>query len=336
MLGRWLRLLCVCALLSPSLALAETTTVTIGETYALTHLPTYVVVDQKLIEAEAAARGLPPIKVDFKRVGNGDVVANLLISGNINVATAGLVPFLFLWSKLQQHDPVKGIASLASSNIFLMSREPRIQSLKDYGPDDRIAMTNVRSTTWAIVLQMAAAKMYGWEDRGHFDRISVPMTNGEAVAAMLSSATNVTSHFTVLPFTEMERASGHIHTVLNSRDVLGSTISATVAFTTTKFHDENPKVYAAIAAAYERADQIIAENPQLAAEIYNRYEPQKGGVPAILKMMAPDTPDELHFTTAPSAVKAFADFMAKTGMIKSSLPDWHDYFFENLAKSDGS
>lgn len=315
---------------------AEATEVVIGETYGLTHLPSYVVVGEKFIQKEAQSRGLPPIHVTFKRVGNGNVVADLLLSGGINVATSGLVPFLFLWDKVGARMPVKGIVSLSQSNIFLMSRDPRIHSIRDYRSTDRIAMTNVRSTTWAILLQMAAAKTFGWSQRGRFDALSVPMANGESTAAMLSGATKVASQMTMLPYTAMERASGRVHAVLNSKDVIGGPISATVAFTTVRFHDQNPELYASIAAAYQDADAFIAQHPEEAAKIYNEHEPQKGGVASILKMMAANSPDQLEFTTAPQGVKAFADFMAKTGLIKASLPDWRGYFFDNLANANGS
>ncbi len=319
-----------------SACLAETTTVTIGETYGLTHLPSYVIVEQQLIEKEAAARGLSGVKVEFKRVGNGNVVANLLLSGHINVAMSGLVPFLYLWDKARARQPIKAIAALSQCNIFLMSRDPRIKSLADFRPTDRIAMTNVKSTTWAILLQMAAAKMYGWENRTYFDAMSVPMANNESMAAMLTSGTNVSSHMTMLPYTAIERASGHVHEVLNSKDIIGNPITAAVAFTTVRFHDQNPRLYAAIAEAFEKADKFIEEHPREAAEIYNRYEPQRGGVGSVLKMMGPNTPDELKFTMVPNGVKAFADFMAKSGMVGSTMPSWRNFFFENLAGASGS
>jgi NitT/TauT family transport system substrate-binding protein len=153
---------------------------------------------------------------------------------------------------------------------------------------------------------------------------------------MLSARTQVKSHMTMLPYTAIERASGHIRSILSSGDVVGSPITATMAFTTVKFHDQNPRLYTAIAAAYEDAENFINEHPNQAAEIYNRHEPQKGGVPSILKMMDKTQPDQLTFTTTPHGVKAFADFMAKEGLIKQSAPSWSDFFFGNLQGKAGS
>src|ERR1700722_18264179 len=295
---------------------AEVTTVAIGETFGLTHLPSYVMTDQHFIEAEAQARGLPPIKVEFKQVSNGNVVADLLLSGGVNVAMSGVVPFLSLQDKVKRIQPIKGIAALSQCNIFLMTTDPGITSVDDFKGNDRIAMTDVASTTWALVLQMEAAKRAGWENRSHFAPLSVPMANGEATAAMLSGRTEVKSHMTMLPYSAIERQSGHIRAILSSKDVVGGPISAAMAFTTVKFHDENPNVYAAIAAAFEDAVKFINDNPTQAAEIYNRHEPQKESVSGILKMMDRNQPDELVYTTAPQGIKAFADFMAKAGLIK--------------------
>jgi NitT/TauT family transport system substrate-binding protein len=315
---------------------AEVTTVVIGETFGLTHLPSYVIVDKHLIEQEAHAAGLPALTVEFKQVGNGNVVSDLLLSGGVNVAMSGVVPFLALRDKVKRTQPIKGIAALSECNDFLMTTDPRIASIKDFTGTDRIAMTDVASTTWAILLQMEAAKLYGWDNRDRFTNLSVPMANGEATAAMLSGRTEVKSHMTMLPYTAIERQSGHIRPILSSKDIVGSQITATMAFATVRFHDQNPKVYAAIATAFDDAEKFINDHPTEAAEIYNRHEPQKAGVAGVLKMMDSSQPDQLTFTDTPHAVKAFADFMAKAGLIKASEPSWQDFFFENLRDRPGS
>jgi NitT/TauT family transport system substrate-binding protein len=162
------------------------------------------------------------------------------------------------------------------------------------------------------------------------------MANGEATAAMLSGRTEVKSHMTMLPFSETERSSRHIKTVLNSRDVLGSRYSAAVAFSTEKFESQNPKVSAAISDAFDEAMEFITQNPEEAAKIYNKHEPQKGGIESIVKMMDPKGPDELQFHSAPAAFEAFADFMFKSGMLKTKANSWKDFFVERAWSKSGS
>jgi NitT/TauT family transport system substrate-binding protein len=317
-------------------ASAEVNTVRIAETYGLTHLPIYVIVDEHLIEKEAAKRGLGPISVELQRVSIGNVITDLVLSGRADVAMSGVIPFLALWDKVRATRPIRGIAALSDCNVFLMTTDSKIKSISDYGSNDRIAMTGVKSTTWAILLQMEAAKKFGWDERNKFTPLSVSMANSEAAAAMLSGRTEVRSHMTMLPYTAVERKSGHIRSILSSRDILGGPYTATMAFTTEKFHDQNPKLYSAIAAAYEEAAKFTNDNPERAAEIYQKHEPQKGGVPAILNMMSKDQPDQLTFTTTPHGIAAFANFMHRSGLMKTEVSSWKEFFFENMSDKQGS
>lgn len=96
-------------------------------------------------------------------------------------------------------------------------------------------MTDVRSTTYSMVIQMAAAKEYGWDQRTKYDRITVAMGNNEALAAMLSGRMEVKSHMTILPHSTMELNSGKVRILLNSKDLLGEPYTTVASFATTRF-----------------------------------------------------------------------------------------------------
>lgn len=320
--------------LSSAQVRAESNQVRIGETYGLTHLASYVMVDQHLLEKRAAAMGMPNVEVSFQRVSSGPVVTDLLLSKQIDIAMMGLIPMLVVWDKT--NGMVRGIEATSQSNVFLLSSDPHIKSLKDYGPSDRIAMTDVKSTTWAILLQMQAAKTYGWDQRNKYDSLEVPMSNGDATAAMLAGKTEVKSHMTMLPFSATERANPNIHTVINSKDILGHAYTTEVAATTEQWRKENPKLYKAFMLGMADAVKFIAANPETAAGIYQKYEPQKGGVPAIEKLITEKSDDDLTFTTVPNSFLAFGQFMHKTGDLKHDAKSWKDYFFDDIWSQPGS
>ena len=92
-----------------------------------------------------------------QRVG-GNVVTDLLLSGNVEVAITGVIPFMVLWDKTRGPQKVRAIASMSECNVFLFSADPKISTIDDYSTVDRIAMTDVKSTTWALLLQMAAGQ----------------------------------------------------------------------------------------------------------------------------------------------------------------------------------
>ena len=78
-----------------------------------------------------------------------------------------------------------------------------------------------------------------------------------------------------------------------------------------------------IAAVQEAAD-YIRKDPKGAAEIYLKVEPSKmldePKVEAMLKSMPDDFGTEVH------AVKAYADFMGRTGGLKNVPASWSEVF----------
>jgi NitT/TauT family transport system substrate-binding protein len=94
------------------------------------------------------------------------------------------------------------------------------------------------------------------------------MGHPDALAALLSPGHEVTSHFASSPFQEIELKSPGVHVVLESRDALGGDGHVALAYSTTKFYEQNPKAVRAFLAAYEEAISIIKGNPKAAAETY--------------------------------------------------------------------
>jgi NitT/TauT family transport system substrate-binding protein len=107
-----------------------------------------------------------------------------------------------------------------------------------------------------------------------------------------------------------------------------------VVVTTEKFHNDNPKLYAAIAAAYEEALAFIDANKRAAAEIYVKYEPQKRGVDWIQKILEDE--NEIKFTSTPMATQVYADFMVRLGTMKNRPDSWKDVYWDNVAGKDGN
>jgi NitT/TauT family transport system substrate-binding protein len=89
-----------------------------------------------------------------------------------------------LWSKTNGR--VKGMTALSQGDMFLITCDPGIKSVRDYTNNDRIAMTDLKTTTYAMMLQMKAAREFGWDERGRFEKISVAMSDSEGMGAILS------------------------------------------------------------------------------------------------------------------------------------------------------
>ena len=315
---------------------AEVGQVRIVDFQGLTHLPIRVAFDLHLIEKHAAMLGVPGLTTSFQTVGSGVVMGEMLVSGSADLGVSGTVPLLVLSDKTSGKAKLKGIMALAQSNQLLLTVDPKIRSLTDYGPLDKVAVTEPEVSTYAYTLEIAAAKKFGWEQRRRFEQNLVPMSNGDALNLMMSGATEVKSHFTVLPFTAAEMSRANVRLVLNSKDVVGFPYTSTAAVTTAGFRAANPKVYKAIVEALHDAIDLINSNPKEAAEIFLRHEKYPGGVDALVAGLQGKTPDELKFTSTPVGTSVFADVMYKDGVLKHQLSSWKECWFPEVWNEHGS
>jgi NitT/TauT family transport system substrate-binding protein len=69
---------------------------------------------------------------------------------------------LLLWSKT--NGQVKSIAGISGLPFKLLTRNPRITNLKDFGEHDRIALPTIRISIQAVTLGIALQKIYGDEN----------------------------------------------------------------------------------------------------------------------------------------------------------------------------
>jgi NitT/TauT family transport system substrate-binding protein len=102
---------------------------------------------------------------------------------------------------------------------------------------------------------------------------------------------------------------------------------------TSKFKNDNPKVYSAFTKALDEAIAIINKDKKAAAEAYLRISKDKDSLENIQKML--DDP-EVKYTTTPQNVTKYVDFMNRTGSIKAKPASWKDLFFPNVHNLPGS
>jgi NitT/TauT family transport system substrate-binding protein len=259
-------------------ARGEVDTVRIAMPYGLAYLPTYVAVDRHLIQKHAAAAGLGDIKVTLRNMASGPVTSDLILAGDADIGMGGWGPAFIMWDKTSGANKVRGIMPLCSSTIVLLSIDPRIKTLRDFREGDKIGISAIKVTDQAVTLQMAAAKEWGWDERFRLDPLTVSISNPDGMAAILSGQTELKNHYTTVPFSVLEEESGKVHRVMTSDDYMTPGSTAAMMYASARFHDPNPKLYAAVAAAYEEAMTFIAQDTRASAEIYMNHEPQKRAV----------------------------------------------------------
>jgi NitT/TauT family transport system substrate-binding protein len=320
----------VFAALLPVFAHAQT--VHIAKQFGISYLPLIVMQEDAMLEAEGKAAGLD-LHPQYVTISNGTAINDGLISGSLDIASGGVGPMLVIWGKTRSNLGVKALAALNSMPIWLNTRNPAVKTVADFTDADRIALPAVKVSVQALVLQMAAAKAFGDAGFAKLDTLTVSLGHPDGYAAMMGFHGEIDSHFTSAPFQYQELQDPRVHRVLDSYEVLGGPHTFNVVWTTTKYHDANPRIMTAFLAALDRAEKLIATDPAHAAELYVRNE--KSNMPAA-EIAAMIARPENRWTTVPERVMPFAAFMHKTGALAAMPADWKQMFFADIGDKPGS
>lgn len=313
---------------------AEVNQVRISKGYGILYLPLIVMEQQKLLEKHALETGLGPVQVQWLTLDGGNIINDAMLAGTLDIAGIGAPGFITLWSKAKgiAASEVIGISGLSATSLYLNTNNPKITALKDFGPNDKIALPGIKTSLSAVVLQMLVAHEFGRENYNKLDPITVGLSHPDGLIALTGGKTEITAHFTSPPFSYLELKDPKITRVVNSVDVIGN-ITLDVVFAPKRFVDANPKIMAAFLAAQEEANRLIAEKPEQAAEIFANSSKVKVSSDEVLSILKDK---DTRFSTTPDKVMNFADFMALAGTIKTKPKDWKDLFIPQLHSRSGS
>jgi NitT/TauT family transport system substrate-binding protein len=287
------------------------------------YLPTHIIEKQNLVEKHAEKLGVKGVTVKWTSFANGGAQQDALISGGVDLINTGTGQLLLLWDRTK--GGVKGVAASSALPLLFISREARIKTLKDLAEGDKIAVPTVKVSTQAILLQMAAAQMFGPDQYAKFDPLTVQMGHPDAFIAMKNASHEVRNHFAAPPFQyyELKQVEG-AHIVANSADIIGGPLSQGQFMTTTKFADANPVIIKAVRAAAEEAKAFIEGNLKEAVEIYKEVTTDKTPVEEVLELLA--QPGMMEWNLYPQGTMKFAAHLNKVGSLKTMPSSWKDYY----------
>lgn len=325
--------LSLACLARPSLLRAQSPhVIRVGRIQGVNFLPTHVMQKRGLVEKHASRLGLPGARAEWIDFPGGGNATDAMLAGTIDVVNAGPGNLLLLWDRTK--GGVKGIVSNSSLPTTLISREDRLRKLTDYGPSDRIALPTVLVSTQAILLQIAAEKLYGAENWRQFNAGTVQMGHADGYVAMRNPLHEVRSHFTSPPYIsrELKDVPG-AHVVTSSPDILGSDLSTAINYATTRYVAREPGMVQALIDASAEACASVKDDPATAARDYLELSRDRLDEPELIALLR--QPD-MVFETRPVGTKVFADFLARAGTLRIKPERWTDYFVEQAAGLGGS
>ncbi|MFO1116701.1 MAG: ABC transporter substrate-binding protein [Beijerinckiaceae bacterium] len=297
------------------------------------YMALHVIEKNRLFEKHAEKQGISAPAVKWVSFANGGAQQDALIAGGVDIVNTGTGNMLLLWDRTR--GGVKGICASTAARLTLVSRDPRIKTLADYGTGDKIAVPTVKVSTQAILLQMAAVKMFGHDKFDHFDPLTVQMGHPDAFVAMKNAIHEVRNHFAAPPFDfyEIRQIEG-AHVVTDSFEIIGGPLTQGQFFTTTKFADANPKWIAAVHAAAEEARLFILAEPEKAVEAYKELNNDKTETAVLVELVK--TPAMANWALYPQGTMKFANHLKSIGSLKTAPASWKDYYLPVVHDLPGS
>jgi NitT/TauT family transport system substrate-binding protein len=297
-------------------------------------LPLLVMQKYGLFEKYSKDAGLN-VRVRWINIGGPAVMNDALLSGSADFMAAGPPAFITLWDRTLTSAKVLGVAAMTSVPMYLNTRSPNLKSLDDITDRDRIAVTSIKVSIPSLVMQMYARQKYGPAQTYRYDKNTVTMTHPDGVIALLSGSGAIDAHFTSPPFAQRERKDPRIHTVMTTDDVMGGSTTFTMVSSTSRFREQNPKVFGAVLKALEEANRrIVADKTTGAAILLASTGGEKGfSIDEIVEVL---NDPHVKFTTTPENVMKYATFMHAAGSIKKQPGSWKDLFFPEIHGAPGS
>ncbi len=306
----------------PAFAQAKTE-IALSRQPGILYMPTHVIEKNKLLEKHAEKLGLKGVTTKWLSFSNGGAQQDALLSGGVDIINTGTGPLLVLWDKTR--GKVKGLVASSSQPLQLITRDPRIQSLKDFKEGDKIAVPTVRVSTQAILLQMAAGKLFGEDKWNTFDPMTVQLGHPDAFIALKNPGHEVKSHFAAPPFQAYElKQVPDARIVTTSSEIIGSPLSQGQFMAMTAFADANPVIVQALRNAAAEAKAFIESNTAEAVGIYREITGDKTEVAELLDVLK--QPGMMAWELQPQGTQKFADHLHRIGAIKTKVASWKDYY----------
>ena len=226
----------------------------------------------------------PNTNFQWKIVNSGSAVREAVLSGQGQIGTLGIPPFLVGWDKGMDW---KVLLATSRGDSWLVAMNPKFKSLKDFGPNDKIGVV-APDAQQAIQLRKAAQEQLGNAHALDKNLVAIGAADGEQalltgqLAAQLSGA----------PFQNREIAAGG-HIILHTKDTFGP-VGAGVIALPQSFYNQYPafskKVYQDLE---ESSAYVASHHDEVAQELAQDKVSGGGGTAAQFKTLLNDTEPRL-------------------------------------------
>ncbi len=299
----------------------------------LLYLPIDMMVTGGVLQKEATKLGLGKVDATATTLSGPGPIIDAILSGSADYGTAALPSLLTLWDKTHgTPNEVKAVGTVSNGAMVLYTINPNVKTIADFTEKDRIAVPSVRISFNAMMLEMAAEKL--WNDPHRLDHLTVGLGHPDAVAAMSAGygSATITAHIGVQPFTNRGLKLPGAHVVADSREVFGGPLTQITLLATKQTKDKDPILFKAVANALEESIKVCSADKRAAAVLWKKAQAASEPVDDLVALL--DDPG-FEFTSQPHRIAYFAAFLNRIGSMKAKVGDWKELFWETAYNQKG-
>jgi NitT/TauT family transport system substrate-binding protein len=321
-------------LAAPSIVGAQAPlTVKFVQQRGLLYLPIDEMVTGGILQQEATKIGLGKVEATAQTLSGPAPVTDALLSGSADYGTAALPSLLNLWDKTHgTPNEVKAVGTVSNGAMVLYTINPNVKTIADFTEQDRIAVPSVRISFNAMMLEMAAEKI--WNDPHKLDHLTVGLGHPDAVAALSAGygKASITAHIAVQPFTDRGLKLPGAHVVADSREVFGGPLTQITLLATKQTKEKNPVLFQAVANALNESIKVANADKRAAAILWKNAQKASESVDDLVSLLSDPG---FEFTAQPHRIAYFAAFLHRIGSMKTKVDDWKDLFWETAYNQTG-
>jgi NitT/TauT family transport system substrate-binding protein len=299
----------------------------------LLYLPVDMMVTGGVLQQEATKLGLGKVEASARTLSGPSAITDALLSGSANYGAAALPSLLTLWDKTHgTPNEVRAVGTMSNGAMVLYTINPNVKTIADFTDKDRIAVPSVRISFNAMMLEMAAEKL--WNDPHRLDRLTVGLGHADAVAALSAGygSATVTAHIAVQPFTDRGLKLPGAHVVADSREVFGGPLTQVTLLAAKSTRDKDPTLFKAVGNALEASIKMCNADKPAAAVLWKKAQNASESVEELLALLGDPG---FEFTSQPHRIAYFAAFLQRVGNMKSKVGDWKELFWETAYDQQG-
>jgi NitT/TauT family transport system substrate-binding protein len=319
---------------APAIVAAQTPlAVTIVQQRGLMYLPVDMMVTGGVLQQEATKLGLGKVEAIARALSGPAGITDALLSGSAQYGAAALPSLMTLWDKTHgTPNEVRAVGTMSNGAMVLYTINPNVKTIADFTEKDRIAVPSVRISFNAMMLEMAAEKL--WNDPHRLDHLTVGLGHADAVAALSAGygSATVTAHIAVQPFTDRGLKLPGAHIVADSREVFGGPLTQVSLLATKQTRDKNPTLFKAVGNALETSIKMCNADKDAAAVLWKKAQNASENIGELRALL--DDPG-FEFTSQPHRIAYFAAFLKRIGSMKAEVSDWKELFWETAYDQQG-